>query len=100
MSLARGSGSSPASRAVRARDVADVGDRLAAELQWPRHAPARYNQFALTIRTVAHDRRKLVGKNPGEGRKVAGPVVGSAEQGADRGLALGFGVQVAHVEYP
>src|ERR1700690_3753901 len=34
-------------------DVADVGDRLAAKLQWSRHAPARYNQFTLTIRTDA-----------------------------------------------
>src|ERR1700722_9161930 len=37
---------------VRACDVADVGDRLAAKLQWSRHAPARHDQFALTIPAV------------------------------------------------
>jgi len=50
---------------VRTRDVADVGDRLAAKLGRSGHAPARHDQFALTIRAVAHDRRKLVGEDPG-----------------------------------
>ena len=54
------------------------------------------NQFALTIRAVAHDRRELVREDPGEGREVAGPVVGGAEQGADGGLAFGETVEVAH----
>ena len=51
-------------------------------------------------RAVAHDRRELVGEDPGECREVAGPVVGGAEQGADGGLAFGFGIQVAHVGRP
>jgi hypothetical protein len=53
---------------VRARDLADVGDRLAVKLQWPRHAPARNHQFVLTIHAVAHDRRELVGEDAGERR--------------------------------
>ena len=85
---------------VRTRNVADVGDRLAAKLQWSRHAPARHEQFALTIPAVSHDRRELVRENPGERREVAGPVVAGAEQGADGGLAFGFRVQVAHVGHP
>ena len=40
------------------------------------------------------DRRNLVGEDPGEWREVASPVVGGAEQGADGGLAFGFGIQV------
>jgi hypothetical protein len=75
---------------MRTRDVADVGDRLAAKLQWSRHAPARHDQFALAIRVVAHDRRKLVGEDPGE----------CAEQGAYGGLAFGFGVQVTAGSFP
>jgi hypothetical protein len=67
MSLARGSGSSPkASRASGLATLRVVGDRLAAKLRWSRYAPARHNQFALTIHAVAHDRRKLVRKDPGE----------------------------------
>jgi hypothetical protein len=42
--------------------VADIGDRLATKLGRSRHAPARHDQFALTLRAVARDRRKLVGK--------------------------------------
>ena len=62
--------------------------------------PQRHDQFALTIRAIAHDRRKLVGEDPGECREVAGSVVGNAEQGADGGLPFGSGVQVTHVGHP
>jgi hypothetical protein len=70
--------------------VADVGDRLAAKLRRSGHTPSPYDQFALTIRAVAHDRRKLVGEDPGE----------CAEQGAYGGLAFGFGVQVTAGSFP
>ena len=46
---------------------------------------------------AAGGRRKLLGEDPGECRQVAGPIVGSVEQGADGGLAFGFRIQVAHV---
>jgi hypothetical protein len=62
---------------MRACDVADVGDRLAAKLQWSRHAPARHDQFALTIHAVAHDRRELVGRTKavfGHDVVVASPI--------------------------
>ena len=52
------------------------------------------------IVAAAGGRRLLIGEDPGEWREVASPVVGGAEQGADGGLAFGFGVQVAHVGYP
>jgi hypothetical protein len=68
---------------VRAHDIADVGDRLAAKLRRAGHAPGRHDQFALTIHAVAHDRRGLVWEDHGERREVAGPVVGGAEQRAD-----------------
>jgi hypothetical protein len=42
----------PAPR-LRARDVADVGDRLTAKLRRPRHAPARHDKLALAIQPVA-----------------------------------------------
>jgi hypothetical protein len=44
---------------VRARDVADVGDRLAAKLRRARHAPSRNDEFALTMHAVAHNRRMV-----------------------------------------
>jgi hypothetical protein len=37
----------------------------------PAH-PARHDQFALSTRAVADDRRKLIWENPGERREVAG----------------------------
>ena len=90
-SPARGGGSFRKPPApVWARDVADVGDRPAAKLQRAWHAPARHNKFAVTIRAVAHDRRVLVGEDPGECSKVAGPLVGSSEQGANGGLPFDF----------
>ena len=67
---------------MRARDVADVGHRLAAKLQWPRHAPARHNQFALTLHAVAHDRRKLVGKDSGNTGRL--PVLSCAARNRAR----------------
>jgi hypothetical protein len=41
---------------------------------------------------VAHNRRELVGEDPGECREVSGPVVGGAEQSADSCLAFGEGI--------
>jgi hypothetical protein len=45
--------------------------------------PQRHDQIALTIRAVAHDRRKLVGEDPGEQWQIPGPIVPRAEPVAD-----------------
>jgi len=85
---------------VRTRDVADVGDRLAAKLRRSGHSPTRQDKLAFAIYSVADNRRELVREDAREERQVASPVVGGAEQGADGGLAFGFGIQVAHVGHP
>src|SRR3984957_18429416 len=100
-SRARDTGSAPRANCASANSRrCGRGDRLAAEPRWARHAPARHDQFALTIRAVAHDRSHLIGEDAGERREVAGPVVDGAEQPANGGLALGFRVQVAYVGNP
>ena len=52
------------------------------------------------IVAAAGGRRKLVREDPGNAGRLPGPVVGSAEQGTDGGLAFGFRIQVAHVGRP
>ena len=81
---------------MRAEDVADICDWLAAILRRPRHAPARHDQLAIVVGADAHDRRHLVGEDPREQRQIAGSVVPFAKPIADRGLTLGEAVKVAH----
>jgi hypothetical protein len=77
---------------MRARDVADVGDRLAAKLRGSRHAPSGHDQFALTIRAVANDRRELIWEDAWQERQIAGAVAPRAKPVADRGVQkIGFG---------
>jgi hypothetical protein len=81
---------------VRARDFADVCERLAAELRRSRHAPTRHDQLALTIRAAAHDRSHLVGDDAREQRRIAGAVMAGAKPLADRSLPFGEAVKVAY----
>ena len=69
---------------MRAIHVPDVCDRLAAELRWPRHSPARHDKFALAVRADTDNGSHLVGKIAGERREVARSVVLNGEQVADR----------------
>jgi hypothetical protein len=81
---------------VRTPNVADVCDRRAAELRRAGHSPARHDKLALALDSDANDRRHLVGEDRGEQREVAGAVVRRAKPIADRGLAFGQAVEVAH----
>jgi hypothetical protein len=74
---------------VRARDVADVRDRLATELRRSRHSPTRRDELALAVRAVAHDGGHLVREDAREQRQIAGAVVSGAS------LTLGEAVKVA-----
>jgi hypothetical protein len=67
---------------VRARDVADVGDRLAAKLRRSGHSPARHDEFA-PLGVAANDRRELVGEDPSEQSQIPGAIVPRAEPVAD-----------------
>jgi hypothetical protein len=81
---------------MRAAEVANVGDRRAAKLRWPRHAPTRHNKLALAISSIANDRSHLVGKDGREQRQVASPIIGRAEAVSDRGLTFCEAIEVAH----
>jgi O-succinylbenzoate synthase len=48
---------------MRALYVPDVRHRLAAELRWTRHAPARDNKLARAVNPNADDRGHLVGED-------------------------------------
>src|SRR5579863_4546915 len=87
--------SKPSAQA-RAREVADVGDRLSTELWRSRHAPTRQDELALAILAAAHDRRHLVGKNAGQERQIANAVVARAKPIPDRRLAFCEAIEVAH----
>src|SRR5580704_1664430 len=60
---------------VRARDVADVGDRLAAILRRSGHAPAGHDEFTFAIYSVAANRRELVREETREQWLIAGAVI-------------------------
>ena len=81
---------------VRAFHVADVRYRRAAELRRPGHSPARHDELALAVGANANDRGQLVGKDRRQRRQVAGAIVFDGEEIADRRLALGDAVEVAH----
>jgi hypothetical protein len=49
-----------------AADIANVGDRCAAELRRTRHPPPRHNKLALAVCSIANDRSHLVGKDARE----------------------------------
>jgi hypothetical protein len=91
----RGPKSAPVA-AERALQIADVRDRRAAVLRRPGHAPARHDKLALAVAARAHDRSHLVGEDSGEQRQVARAILAGAEPIADRRLALGKAVKVAH----
>jgi hypothetical protein len=80
---------------VRAHDFADVRHRLAAVLRRSRDPPVGHRKFAPSG-AIADDRRELVGEDSREGGKVTGPVMGGAEESADRRLTLRLRVKVAH----
>ena len=75
--------------------LADVSHRRAAILTRARRAPARHDELALAVGADAHDRRGLVGEDRRKERQVA---VRScrAKQIANRRLALGQAVEIAH----
>ena len=85
---------------VRRRRLPDVGDAaidlLASEvLRRRRHAPARHDELA-ALRSIAYDRRAVVGIDAGQRRHVAGSVDQPVEEPAHRFLRLQHRVQVAH----
>jgi len=82
---------------VGAADIADIGDRRAAELRRAGHPPARHDEFPLAVRSLANDRRHLVGEDSRKQGQIARAIMPSAKPVADRGLALGQGVEIAHV---
>ena len=57
----RGSRARASAANAGSRGIADVGDRRAAELRWPRHPPAHHLEPAAGV-GEAHDGRHLVGK--------------------------------------
>ena len=87
-------GSKPAPP-MRARGVADVGDRRATELRRSRHAPAHRLEPALALGD-ADDRRHLIREHVGERRQVAGQVARDGEETAHGLLGSGDRVKVAH----
>ena len=81
---------------MRASDVANVRDRRAAELRRSGHSPTRHDKLALAVR-----RRAERSAPSDQGRcpeTAAGCPFDHAARGtiADRGLAFGQAVQVAH----
>ena len=81
---------------MRASDVADIRDWRAAELRRARHPPTRPNDLALAVRPIADDGRELVREDSWKQRQVAGAIMRRAKPIADRGLAFGQTVKVAH----
>src|ERR1700722_11603954 len=81
---------------VRAANIANIGDRNPSKLRRTGHPPARHDKLTLAIHSVADNRRKLVGENSGEHRQVARTIVARAKPVADRGLAFGQTVEIAH----
>ena len=65
---------------VRALHVADVRDRLAAELRRPGHAPSGHDELALAVCADADDRRHLVGEDRRQRRQVASAIVLAAKR--------------------
>jgi hypothetical protein len=83
---------------MRARRVADVGDRRPAKLRRARHAPARQHEFAHAVRRVANNRRGLVREDAGYRRQIAGPIAHGPTECDDRCLSLGDRIEIAHQE--
>ena len=73
---------------MRATDIANVGDRRAAKLRRPWHAPTRHDKLTLAVGSIANDRSQLVGEDPGEQRQVAGSIIPAIGQTAPPTLAL------------
>ena len=61
-----------------------------------RHAPARHREFAHAVHRGADDRSGIVGEDAGQHRQVAREVAHRAGEVADRLLALGDAVEIAH----
>ena len=85
---------------VRAAEITNIGDRCAAKLRRPWHAPTRHSKLALAVGSIANDRSHLVGEDIREQRQVARPIIPSAEPVPDRGLAFGEALEVAHFRCP
>jgi hypothetical protein len=81
---------------MRAAHVADVRHRCAAVLRRAGHAPARHHELALAVVAGAHDRRHLIGEDARKEREVARAVMPGTKPIADRRLAFGQAVEVAH----
>ena len=73
---------------LRSVSDADVRDWPTTELRWSRHAPPRDRKLAHAIGRVARYRRRIVRKNPGHRRKVAGSVAHRANESDDRRLTF------------
>jgi hypothetical protein len=81
---------------IRAADITNIGDRRAAKLRRPRHAPSRHNKLPLAVGSIANDRSHLVGEDPRKQRQVARSIIPRAKPIADRGLAFDQTVEIAH----
>jgi hypothetical protein len=73
---------------MRARGVADVGDRRTTELWGPWHAPTGKHQLAHAITRVANNRRGIVGEDARHLRQIAGEVAHRAGKSDDRCLPV------------
>ena len=91
-------------------DIANIGDAgigaLACQKHlWCRHTPARQGQLPAALRPVPDDRRGIVGEDSGHGWQIAGQIdhvlvirAHVVKDMAHGVLALGLGVQIAHVQ--
>jgi len=60
-----------------------------------RHAPPHHRQLT-AIGPVAHDWRRVIREDPRQRRQIAGPILHHPRELADRLLALGHRVEIAH----
>ncbi len=81
---------------IRALHVPNIRDRRAAELKWTWRPPTRHDEFALAVNPNSNDGRRLIRDDRRQERQISGAIMFRGEEVADRRLALGHAVQVAH----
>jgi hypothetical protein len=76
----------PPMRGVR---IADICDWRATALRRCRHSPAQHALLSLTVRRIEHNRRRVIGEDPRQRRKVARGIASSTDELPDGLLAFG-----------